>query len=51
MNFIDLEYEVEVQFGSGTLTGYLAKDTFYMNGMEIPDSTFIEITEEDGDVF
>lgn len=51
MTFIDLEYEVEVQFGSGTLTGYLAMDTFFMNGMEIPEATFIEITEEDGDVF
>ena len=40
-----------MEFGSGTLNGILATETFFVNGMEIPETLFIEITEEEGDVF
>jgi len=33
------------------LNGILATETFFVNGMEIPQTLFIEITEEKGDVF
>jgi len=46
-----MDAEVEVEFGSGTVTGILAKETFFVNGMEIPETLFIEITKEEGDVF
>jgi hypothetical protein len=46
-----LDSEVEVEFGSGTLNGILATETFFVNGMEIPETLFIEITDEEGDVF
>lgn len=44
-------FQVEVEFGSGTLYGILSTETFYVNGMEIPQTLFIEITDEEGDVF
>lgn len=44
-------FKVEVEFGSGTLNGILATETFFVNGMEIPQTLFIEITDEEGDVF
>lgn len=40
-----------MEFGSGTLNGILATETFFVNGMEIPETLFIEITDEEGDVF
>lgn len=40
-----------MEFGSGTLNGILATETFFVNGMEIPETLFIEITSEEGDVF
>lgn len=33
------------------MNGILATETFFVNGMEIPQTLFIEITEEEGDVF
>ena len=47
----DLDAEVEVEFGSGIIDGLLATETFYVNDMEIPEVIFIEITNENGDVF
>lgn len=29
----------------------MAQENFYVNGMEVPETTFIEITEQVGDVF
>lgn len=40
-----------MEFGSGTLNGIMATETFFVNGMEIPETLFIEITKEKGDVF
>ena len=37
--------ELKVEFGSGTLTGVMSKDTFFIGNAEIPETEFLEITK------
>ena len=43
--------EVSVRFGTGSIEGFMSKDTFHLGPLEIHGQAFGEITVEDGDVF
>ena len=43
--------EVSVRFGTGSIEGFMSKDTFHVGPLEIKAQAFGEITVENGDVF
>lgn len=43
--------EVSVRFGTGSIEGFMSKDTFHVGPLEISSQAFGEITVENGDVF
>lgn len=50
-NHKSLGFGLEVQFGTGALTGEINEDLVYLGGIPIKDQDFAEIVSEDGDVF
>lgn len=50
-NFKKLGFGLEVEFGTGGLTGEINEDTVFLGGISIEDQDFAEIVKEDGDVF
>ena len=36
-NYTNLNKEIDISFGSGTLSGVMNMDTVYFNGLEIPN--------------
>lgn len=49
--FGEIGKEVEITFGSGTLKGYINRERIQVNGMNLNDAVFIEITQQIGDAF
>jgi cathepsin D len=43
--------DMDVQFGTGRISGFLAQDKFALGPVVVQDQTFGQITEEEGDVF
>jgi cathepsin D len=46
-----LAMDMDVQFGTGHISGFLAQDKFGLGPVEVKDQTFGQICEEDGEVF
>lgn len=46
-----LNLEMNVQFGTGRIDGFLAKDTFHLGPIKVHNQAFGQITSEQGDVF
>ena len=49
--FKKLGYDLEVQFGTGILSGQINQDDAYLDSIKIPDQEFAEIQKEMGQVF
>ena len=47
----EIGFLIEVEFGTGSITGLINQDTISIAGIEIPYQKFAEVTDEDGDVF
>ncbi len=50
-DYRSLGFGLEVQFGTGALSGEINEDSVYLGGIKIKDQDFAEIVAEDGDVF
>lgn len=46
-----LGFGLEVEFGTGALSGEINEDTVFLGGIAVKDQDFAEIVEEQGDVF
>ena len=44
-------HSLDVEFGTGKLHGIIAKDTFYLDDIEVKSQYFAEIEREEGEVF
>lgn len=49
--FKQLDMDMDVQFGTGSISGSLAEDTFALGPVRVLHQTFGMITSEDGEVF
>lgn len=49
--YVEGEYDIEVQFGSGSVQGQINKETIELGEIQIKNQSFGEIMLEDGDVF
>mmetsp|Transcript_21835 Transcript_21835/g.53448 ORF Transcript_21835/g.53448 Transcript_21835/m.53448 type:complete len:433 (+) Transcript_21835:3-1301(+) len=49
--FLEMAEEMDVQFGTGAIAGYLGKDVFHLGPVHIPGQVFGRITRESGQVF
>lgn len=50
-SFHEIGKQVEIVFGSGTLRGLINKESIKVDGMDLKDALFIEITTQIGDAF
>ena len=50
-NYRPLGFGLEVEFGTGALSGEINEDTVFLGGIPVSDQDFAEIVEEEGDVF
>ena len=50
-SYAEMEVDMNVQFGTGKIDGYLGRDTFRLGPVVVREQTFGQITSEDGDVF
>lgn len=46
-----LGFGLEVQFGTGALSGEINEDTVFVGGIAVESQDFAEIVSEEGDVF
>lgn len=50
-SYVEMDVDMNVQFGTGEVNGFLAQDTFRVGPVEVTGQTFGEITSEVGEVF
>ena len=50
-NYKKIGFKLDVQFGTGQLSGVINEDSVFMGGIEVANQDFAEITNELGSVF
>lgn len=50
-NYKNIGFGLEVEFGTGALSGEINEDLVYVGGIGVQNQDFAEIVSEDGDVF
>ncbi len=50
-NYKKIGFKLDVQFGTGQLSGVINEDSVYFGGVEVANQDFAEITDELGYIF
>lgn len=50
-SYVQLGFDLEVQFGTGDLKGVINQDDAFLAGIKVNKQPFAEIVEEGGEVF